>query len=130
LGKVGIPERILLKPAKLTPEEFEEIKKHPVIGVEILRPLHELTEIIPPILYHHERIDGKGYPHGLIDGNIPLEAKIVAIADTFQALISDRVYRKAYSVDEAIDIMDKEAGTHFDKYLIKIFKEVVFNGEY
>lgn len=130
LGKVGIPERILLKPAKLTPEEFEEIKRHPVIGVEILRPLHELTEIIPPILYHHERVDGKGYPHGLIDGNIPLEAKIVAIADTFQALISDRVYRKAYSVDDAIDIMDKEAGMHFDKHLIKIFKEVVFSRDY
>ncbi len=125
LGKVGIPEKILLKPARLTPEEFEEIKKHPLIGAEILRPLHELTHIIPPILYHHERIDGQGYPYGLIGNNIPLEAKIVAIADTFQSLISDRTYRKAYSVDEAIRIMEKEAGTHFDKYLIEIFKEVI-----
>ena len=124
LGKVGIPEKILTKPGKLTKEEFEEIKKHPVIGAEILRPLHELKDIIPPILYHHERIDGTGYPYGLKDGDIPLEARIVAVADVFQALISNRVYRKAYSFKEAMEIMESEKGTHFDSHIIDVFKTV------
>ena len=124
LGKVGVPERILAKPGKLTEEEFEEIKKHPITGAEILRPLHELKDIIPPILYHHERVDGTGYPYGLRDKNIPLEAKIVAVADVFQALISDRVYRKAYSFKEAMEIMERERGTHFDSSIVDIFKTI------
>lgn len=122
LGKVGISEKILKKPAKLTIGEFEEIKKHPLIGVEILRPLHELSDIIPIILHHHERIDGKGYPHGLKDGQIPLEAKILAVADSFQALTSDRVYRRAYSPRKAMSIIEEESGTHFDPLVVTAFK--------
>lgn len=125
LGKIGVPEKILQKPGALTEEEFNEIKRHPIIGVEIIRPLHELTDMIPPILYHHERIDGSGYPYGLSDKRIPVEAKIVAIADTFQALTSDRVYRKAYSVKHALEIIERENGTHFDREISKVFREVI-----
>lgn len=125
LGKIGVPEKILKKPGALTEEEFEEIKRHPIIGVEIIRPLHELTDMIPPILYHHERIDGSGYPYGLSDKRIPVEAKIVAIADTFQALTSDRVYRKAYSVKQALEIIERENGTHFDREISKAFREII-----
>jgi diguanylate cyclase (GGDEF)-like protein/putative nucleotidyltransferase with HDIG domain len=127
LGKVGIPERILRKPGKLTPEEFKEIKKHPLVGVEILRPIHELTEIIPAILYHHERFDGKGYPYGLEGNQIPVEARIVAIADSFQALTSNRPYRRAYSLSEAIKIIEEESGTHFDPEIVKVFQEVLYS---
>ncbi|MFC1514398.1 diguanylate cyclase [Candidatus Omnitrophota bacterium] len=119
LGKVGIPESILQKPAALNAQELEQIQKHPVIGAEILRPLHPLRHLISAILYHHERVDGKGYPYGLTDEQIPIEAKVVAIADSFQALTSDRPYRKAYEVEDAIEIIKDEAGTHFDNQIVK-----------
>ncbi|MCM8773398.1 MAG: diguanylate cyclase [Candidatus Omnitrophica bacterium] len=125
LGKVGISESILKKPGKLTKEEFEEIKKHPIIGAEIIRPIHELKAIIPAILYHHEQFDGNGYPYGLKNNEIPLEAKIVAIADSFQALISHRPYRKAYTFSEAVKIIEEESGTHFDPFIVKTFKTVI-----
>ncbi len=129
LGKVGIPEAILKKPGKLTPEEFNEVKKHPIIGAEILRPLHSLLHLIPSILYHHERVDGGGYPYGLKDNQIPLEAKIVALADTFQALTSDRPYRKAYSIIEAQEIIEKENGSHFDPQIVEAFRKTLLTEE-
>ncbi|MBN2120148.1 MAG: diguanylate cyclase [Candidatus Omnitrophica bacterium] len=121
LGKVGIPESILQKPGELTAEEFKKIKKHPVIGAEILRPLHPLIKIIPSILYHHERIDGHGYPYGLKNNQIPIEAKVVALADSFQALVSDRPYRKAYEFKKALKIISRESGSHFDPEVVKAF---------
>jgi len=129
LGKVGISELILKKPQKLTPEEFEEVKKHPIIGAEILRPLHSLIQLIPAILYHHERIDGKGYPYGLKDSQIPLEARIVALADAFQALTSDRPYRPAYTIDEAQKIIEEERGSHFDSQVVKAFQKILLKKE-
>jgi len=129
LGKVGIREVILKKPQKLTPEEFEEVKKHPIIGAEILRPLHSLIQLIPAILYHHERIDGKGYPYGLKDNQIPLEAKIVALADSFQALTSDRPYRPAYTISQAQKIIEEETGSHFDPKVAKAFQKVLLKEE-
>ena len=96
LGKVGISENILNKKSKLTKKELEEIRRHPSIAADILRPVHTLNAIIPLILHHHERWDGKGYPDGLKGEEIPLGARIVAIADVYQALISNRPYRKAF----------------------------------
>ncbi|MFA5286915.1 MAG: diguanylate cyclase, partial [Candidatus Omnitrophota bacterium] len=96
LGKLGISEKILLKKSKLTKKEFEEIKKHPQIGADVLRPIHFLRGLIPIIFYHHERWDGKGYPSCIRGEEIPIGARIMALADVYQALTSDRPYRKAY----------------------------------
>ena len=110
LGKVGIDERILSKKGPLTLKEREIIKSHPWIAAEILRDIHALRGAIPAIFYHHEQYDGKGYPLGLKGEDIPLGARIVAIADVYQALISERPYRRAYSKKEAIEIIKKESG--------------------
>jgi len=127
LGKVGIPEKILLKRGKLTPEEFLQIKEHPRIGVEILRSVHFLHPILPIILSHHERWDGKGYPNGLKKEEIPLGARILAVADVFQALVSDRPYRKAYSFSEAVEIIENGRASHFDPQIVDTFLEVLNN---
>jgi len=120
IGKIGISDSILRKKAKLTPEEYQIIKMHPKIGAEIIRAIHFLKDVVPVVLHHHERWDGKGYPSGLKEREIPLLARIVGIADVYQALISDRPYRKAYFKKEALEILKKEAGTHFDKDLVEI----------
>lgn len=125
LGKIGISEKILLKKSALTKQEFEIIKKHPQIGVDIIRPIQFLHSIIPLIFYHHERWDGKGYPMGLKGKEIPIGARIIAIADAFQALSSDRPYRKAYSIREAIRIIEKGSGSHFDPMVVRAFLEVM-----
>ncbi len=125
LGKVGIAEHILQKKSKLSSEEFEEIKKHPQIVVDIIRPIHSLHTIIPFLLYHHERWDGLGYPHGLAGQRIPLGARIIAIADVYQALVSDRPYRKAYSKEKAIAIVRNASGTQFDSDIVKAFSTVL-----
>lgn len=121
LGKIGISERILLKKAKLTPKEFKEIKKHPQIGADIIRPIHFMHDIIPLILYHHERYDGKGYLNGLKGEQIPIGARIIAVADVYQALTSNRPYRKAYSKKEAMEMIKNGAGTQFDPHIVDVF---------
>lgn len=120
IGKIGISDAILRKEGKLTSEEFEMIKMHPKIGAEIIRAVHFLKDVVPIVMHHHERWDGKGYPSGLKEREIPLLARIICIADVYQALISDRPYRKAYSKKEALKILKEEAGTHFDKDLVGI----------
>lgn len=125
LGKIGISDKILLKKSKLTKKEFEEIKKHPQIAADILRPVHFFHSIIPVILYHHERWDGKGYPSNLKDDEIPLGARIIAIADVYQALTSDRPYRKAYSKSEAVKIIKAGSGTQFDPRIVAVFLEIL-----
>ncbi|UCG34891.1 MAG: diguanylate cyclase [Candidatus Omnitrophota bacterium] len=125
LGKVGIDEKILSKKGPLTPEEWEIIKTHPWVAAEILREIHSLKGAIPSILYHHERWDGKGYPLGLKAEEIPLGARIVAVSDVYQALISDRPYRKAYSKRKAIEIIKEESGYHFDPKIVDIFLQVI-----
>ncbi|MFA5164960.1 MAG: PAS domain S-box protein [Candidatus Omnitrophota bacterium] len=125
LGKVGISDKILHKKAKLSKREFAEVKKHPQIGVDIIRPIHSLRPVIPALLHHHERWDGKGYPHGLKMYQIPLMARIITIADVYQALISDRPYRKAYSKEKAIAIIKKASGTQFDPDIVKTFIKVL-----
>jgi len=129
LGKVGISEKILLKRTPLSGEEFEEIKKHPQIAVDIIRPVHFLRSMIPLMLYHHEKWDGTGYPSGLRGEDIPMGARIIAIADVYQALISDRPYRKAYSKDEAIKIIKDGAGSQFDPAIVNAFMPILEKNE-
>ncbi len=125
IGKLGISDRILLKPGKLTKKEFEAIKKHPWIGAGIIRPVHFLKNVVPIILHHHERYDGYGYGSKLKGDEIPLGARIVAIVDVYQALVSNRPYRKAYSKKEAKKIIKEEAGRHFDPKIAKVFLDIL-----
>ncbi|MBM3253855.1 MAG: HD-GYP domain-containing protein [Candidatus Omnitrophica bacterium] len=125
LGKIGISEKILLKKSKLTKREFDEIKRHPQIGVDIIRPIQFFHGIIPLILYHHERWDGTGYPDGLKGEEIPVGARIVAIADVYQALTSDRPYRKAYPKDEAMKIIKNSSGAQFDPQVVNTFLKIL-----
>ena len=126
IGKVGIDNQILNKKGELTPAEFKMVKKHPQIGAEIIREVHFFKSIIPLILYHHERFDGQGYPEGLKGGDIPLGARIIALADVYEALISDRSYRKAYSQEKALDIIKgKGKGRQFDPEIVDIFLKSV-----
>ncbi|MDD4954941.1 MAG: diguanylate cyclase [Candidatus Omnitrophica bacterium] len=125
LGKIGIPDDILLKKGKLTDAEYEIIRKHPQIGAEIIRHIHFLKDVAPIVLYHHERFDGFGYCAGLKGKEIPLGARIIAIADVYQALTSDRPYRKAYSIDEALKIIKEGSGTQFDPEIVDVFFEII-----
>jgi diguanylate cyclase (GGDEF)-like protein/PAS domain S-box-containing protein len=125
LGKIGISENILLKKGKLNKKEFEEIKKHPQIGADIIRPIQFLHALIPFIFYHHERWDGKGYPSGIKGEDIPMGARIIAIADVYQALTSDRPYHKAFSKAKAIEMIKKASGTQFDPRIVNNFLAVI-----
>ena len=125
LGKIGISDKILHKKSRLTKKEFEEIKKHPQIAADIIRPIQFMHDIIPLVLYHHERWDGKGYPVGLKALEIPIGARIIAIADVYQALTSNRPYRKALSKKEAVNIIKKGSGTQFDHQIVDIFLKVL-----
>lgn len=125
VGKIGIPESVLKKEGPLSDEEWVIMKQHPVIGYEkVLLPNPNLRDLIPIVKYHHERIDGKGYPEGLSNGDIPLAAKIVAIADTYHALISDRPYRKGMNIEKAFEILEEGAGTQWDADLVRTFIQI------
>lgn len=125
IGKIGIPDRIMLKPGKLTDEEFEEMKKHPEIGAEILgesdSDLIELAKIVA--MTHHEKWDGSGYPKQLKGEEIPIVGRIVALADVFDALTSERPYKHAWPVEEAVDFIKSQKGKHFDPELVDIFEQ-------
>lgn len=122
VGKIGIPENVLKKPDKLSEDEWQIMKQHPVIGAEkVLAPNEALRDLIPMVKYHHEHIDGSGYPEHLKGDEIPLAARIVAVADTFHALISDRPYRKGLSVETACKILQEGAGKQWDADLIRHF---------
>ena len=124
VGKIGISEKVLNKPASLTDEEFEEIKTHPEKGYRILKPLKQLNASLDDILHHHERYDGAGYPDGLKGDEISLPSRIIAVADTFDAITSYRSYRPPKSPEQALAIMDEVAGRQLDPELVKIFKTV------
>ena len=123
VGKIGIPDRILLKPGPLTDEEFDVMRTHAEIGYRILSGSDsDLLEAAASIAFtHHEWWDGTGYPKGLSGEDIPLEGRIAAIADVFDALTSDRLYRKGFKFGEAMDMMSAERGTHFDPRLLDLF---------
>jgi HD-GYP domain-containing protein (c-di-GMP phosphodiesterase class II) len=121
VGKISVPDAILNKPGKLTDEEFDAIKQHPAVGFNVLSHIEQLREALPGIRHHHEKLDGSGYPDGLSGDEIPLMAKIIAVADVYDALTSSRSYRPAMSIDKALAIMHEGDGTHFDPRVLKIF---------
>jgi putative nucleotidyltransferase with HDIG domain len=121
VGKIGVPDSILLKPGKLTAEEWIEMKKHPAIGFEILRSIKFLEPAAEIVLSHQERWDGKGYPNGLGGKDIPLGARIFAVADTLDAMTSDRPYRKALTYGAALDEIRRCSGTQFDPRVAEVF---------
>lgn len=124
IGKIGISDNILLKPGKLTPEEWVEMKKHPQVGYEILNDIKFLKGASEFILSHHERFDGMGYPNGLKGGQIPLSARMFALIDTLDAMTSDRVYRKALPFTKVIDELVRYRGTQFDPELVDEFLKI------
>ncbi|MGN7611285.1 response regulator [Magnetococcales bacterium HHB-1] len=121
IGKIGIPDHILLKPDKLTDDEYETIKQHPRMGAIILKPIPSLEKITEVALYHHERMDGKGYPHGLQGQDIPLWARITSVADTYDALTSDRPYRKGMHDEKAFQILKEGKGTQLCPDCVDLF---------
>jgi HD-GYP domain-containing protein (c-di-GMP phosphodiesterase class II) len=125
IGKIGISDNILLKKGKLADDEQQIIRQHPIIGYKIILPVKYLYPIAPLVLYHHERYDGSGYPEGLSGEEIPLGARIVAIIDAFDAMTSDRPYRKAPSVKTAINELKKGMGKQFDPRIVKIFLDIL-----
>jgi HD-GYP domain-containing protein (c-di-GMP phosphodiesterase class II) len=121
IGKIGVSEAILRKPARLTDEEFEEIRKHPEFGWMVLRGVEGFEEVSQLLLHHHERFDGRGYPGGLRQEEIPLGSRIIAVADSFDAMTSDRPYRKAGSPELAAEELMRCAGTQFDPAVVEAF---------
>jgi len=131
VGKIGIPEHVLNKPGKLTDGEYELIKRHPMIGWESLKEVaFPWPQVMPIVRYHHEKWNGKGYPDGLAGDEIPFEAQIIGIADFFDALTTNRPYRKAFSYQRALDIMREESGTFFNPALLEEFAEVADTNEF
>lgn len=121
IGKIGVRDSVLLKPGALTDEEFAQIKQHPLIGARILESIPSLSDIVSVVLYHHERLDGKGYPKGLKSKNIPQSARMTAVADTYNALTSDRPYRKGMKQEKALQIIDEAKGTHLCPDCVVLF---------
>ena len=127
VGKIGIPDTILLKNGKLTDEEYAEIKKHPQIGVDILGDSDMFKDIIPFVKYHHERYDGRGYPEGLSGENIPYIARIAAVADSFDAMSSRRVYRDSLPKEVVREEILKNLGSQFDPEIGSVFLDIIDN---
>lgn len=127
IGKLGTYDAVLDKPGKLTDEEFKLVKKHPSKGVEILAPIKQLKKTIPIIRHHHERYDGKGYPDGLDGENIPFSARILCIADSFDAMTAERPYKPSRGTEEAKAELKKCAGSQFDMKLVEIFISALEN---
>ncbi len=125
IGKVAIPDSILRKPGDLTPEEWELMKQHPVAGAKIVSKSNSLKATVNFVLYHHERWDGSGYPHGLAGRDIPIEGRLMALADVFDALTTDRPYHPARPRSEVLQFLSMRAGTQFDPDLTPIFIQVI-----
>lgn len=118
IGKIGVPDAVLTKPGRLTKEEFEQIKRHPTIGHGILKHVRQLGYVLPGMLHHHEAMDGTGYPHQLAGDEIPLPARILAVADAFDAMTSNRPYREAMSLERATAILQEGAGRQWDAEIV------------
>jgi HD-GYP domain-containing protein (c-di-GMP phosphodiesterase class II) len=129
VGKIGIEDHILKKPGALTPEEFEIMKTHTTKGANILREVKQLKEMLPGIELHHEALDGRGYPYGLQGDQIPLLARVIAVADTFDALTTNRPYQRAYEPKEALRIIHNLAGKRLDPAAVVALNAVYERGE-
>jgi len=133
IGKIAMPDQVIKKPTKLSPEEFELIKDHPVVGAKIIKEIEALAPMVPIVLHHHERFDGKGYPDGLKGEEIPIGARIVLVADAFDTMVSARAYRDMMPNELAISELRKNAGSQFDPmvvdaFIIRLRKKTVNNG--
>ncbi len=120
IGKVGIPESVLCKPGPLTDDEWTIMRAHPAIGAQIVEPIRFLQGAVEIVFTHHERWDGAGYPTGLVGEQIPLAARVFAVADSFDAMTSDRPYRSALSFDQALEEIRRGAGTQFDPTVVEV----------
>jgi len=130
VGKIGIPDRILHKPERLSEAEYEVVKGHPLLAETIIASIPDVEEIRAAVASHHERYDGHGYPHGLAEGSIPLLGRIMAVADTYSAMTTDRPYRKALSREEALAELRACSGTQFDPEIVETFIACVERGEF
>ena len=126
IGKIGVPDQILQKPGRLTDEEYDVIKRHPVLAAEMLAPVEELAPAVPVVRHHHERFDGRGYPDGLRGEDIPLEARVVSVADAFDSMIRDRPYGYGISREAAMEEVERNSGTQFDPRVVRALLEVVW----
>ena len=129
VGKIGIPDAVLLKDTALTPEEYDIMKQHPVIGERICRKLRAASTVCPMVRGHHERWDGAGYPDGLEGDEIPLLARVVSIADSFDAMVAERVYHKGMPWSDAMEILNAEKGSQWDPHLIDVFIAIMSDRE-
>ncbi len=130
IGKISIPDKILNKPDKLSDKEFDKIKKHPEIGERILKPLTSMKTILHPIRHHHEKLDGTGYPDGLSGDEIIIETRILAIADIFDALHTDRSYKAKFSIEESLSILREEANANkLDIKIVEILSDLIDSDE-
>ncbi len=130
LGKIGVPDAVLRKPGPLNKDEYHLIMEHPMLGETILKNIGYLERSLPSILYHHERFDGKGYPAGMAGEDIPLFGRIIAVADSFDAMISERPYRSPLTVEGALEQLRKEAGKQFDHRVVDAFVVSFEDGEF
>jgi putative nucleotidyltransferase with HDIG domain len=125
IGKIGVPDHILTKPTRLSEKEYEQIKKHPGVGFTIMEQVHLLRNVLPAIVQHHERLDGTGYPLGLRGDQISLMGRIVAVADVFDALSSNRPYREALEPGAVLSYMQKNVGDQFDNDCVEALQGII-----
>ena len=129
VGKIGVDDRVLKKPGALSAEEFQIMKQHPSKGANIMRPVAQLKDMLPGIELHHEHIDGKGYPYGLKGEEIPLMARIISVSDTLDAMTTNRPYQSAREIDDALQVIHKNAGSKFDPKVVEALEAVVQSGK-
>jgi putative nucleotidyltransferase with HDIG domain len=125
IGKIGIKDEILMKPSSLTPDEWKIMQQHPLIGEAIVKPVRSLSKVVTLVRHHHERYDGKGYPEGLKGEDIPLGARILAVADGYDSMITDRPYRKRFSLEQTKEELQRSAGTQYDPAIVDAFFKVL-----
>lgn len=126
VGKIGVPDRILQKPGRLTDEEYQIIKRHPVLGARMLESVRELSPVVQAVRHHHERFDGKGYPGRLHGEDIPLAARIISVVDAFDSMIRERPYGYGISQETALEEIERNSGTQFDPRIVRALLEVVW----
>jgi len=130
IGKIGIPDAVLQKKGKLSDVEYSIIKSHSEIGATILKSIKSFKHLVPAVYHHHERFDGKGYPHGIKGEQIPLHARIIAVADSFDAITSNRPYRNAFVLKAAVSELEQNKGVQFDPYIVDIFIKILSDSPY